>query len=103
LVANEPFKRITYTEAVEVLQKEIAEKGIKFEYPVEWGEELQTEHERYLTEKLFKRCTIVYNYPKACKAFYMRENDDEPEDRQTVAAMDILAERVGEIVGGSQR
>ena len=94
IVSND-FGRITYTEAVEILQK----SGKKFEYPVEWGLELQTEHERYLTEEVFKKPIFVINYPKDCKAFYMRVNDDN----KTVAAMDMLVPGVGEIIGGSQR
>jgi len=99
LIAEKPFKRISYTEAVEVLQKAIADGDAKFEFEVEWGKELQTEHERYLTDKLYMGPTIVYNYPKDCKAFYMRLNDDG----KTVAAMDILCPGIGELVGGSQR
>ena len=94
-IVNNDFGRITYTEAVEILQK----SGEKFEYPVEWGLELQTEHERYLTEQVFKKPIFVINYPKDCKAFYMRVNDDN----KTVAAMDMLVPGVGEIIGGSQR
>ena len=94
-IVNSDFVRITYTEAVEILQK----SGKKFEYPVEWGLELQTEHERYLTEEVFKKPMFVINYPKDCKAFYMRLNDDG----KTVAAMDMLVPGVGEIIGGSQR
>lgn len=94
IVSND-FGRITYTEAIEILQK----SGKNFEYPVEWGLELQTEHERYLTEEVFKKPIFVINYPKGCKAFYMRVN----EDNKTVAAMDMLVPGVGEIIGGSQR
>ena len=94
-IVNSDFARITYTEAVDILQK----SGKKFEYPVEWGLELQTEHERYLTEEVFKKPMFVINYPKDCKAFYMRLNDDG----KTVAAMDMLVPGVGEIIGGSQR
>ena len=94
-IVNSDFVRITYTEAVEILQK----SGKKFEYPVEWGLELQTEHERYLTEEVYKKPMFVINYPKDCKAFYMRLNDDG----KTVAAMDMLVLGVGEIIGGSQR
>ena len=94
VVSNE-FGRITYTEAVDILQK----SGRKFEYPVEWGLELQTEHERYLTEEVFKKPIFVTDYPKDCKAFYMRMN----EDGKTVAACDLLVPGVGEIIGGSQR
>ncbi|GMV81683.1 MAG: asparagine--tRNA ligase [Planctomycetota bacterium] len=89
------FERITYTEAVEILKK----CGQKFEYPVEWGLDLQSEHERYLTDKHVGRPVVVMNYPKQIKAFYMRINDDG----KTVAAMDVLAPGIGEIIGGSQR
>jgi len=89
------FERLTYTEAVEILQK----SGEKFEFPVEWGLDLQSEHERYLTEKHLKKPVIVFNYPKHIKAFYMRANDDD----KTVAAMDVLVPKIGEIIGGSQR
>lgn len=94
-VANSDFGRITYTEAIDILKK----SGQKFQYPVEWGIDLQTEHERYLTEKVFNKPIFVTDYPKAIKAFYMREN----EDGKTVAAADLLVPGVGEIVGGSQR
>ena len=94
-VVNSDFGRITYTEAIELLKK----SGKKFEYPVEWGVDLQTEHERYLTEEIFKKPVFVINYPKEIKAFYMRLNDDN----KTVAAMDLLVPGVGEIIGGSQR
>lgn len=97
LIVKEPFERITYTQAVEELQA--AAKEAKFEFEVEWGKDLQTEHERWLTDKIYKKPTIVYNYPKVCKAFYMRLNDDE----KTVAAMDVLCPGIGEVVGGSQR
>jgi len=90
-----PFARIDYTEAVEILQK----SGKSFEFPVEWGMDLQTEHERYLVEQHVGRPAVVMNYPEEIKAFYMRLNDDG----RTVAAMDILAPGIGEIVGGSQR
>jgi len=89
------FVRITYTEAIEILLKADA----RFEYPVKWGSDLQTEHERYLTEKSFKKPVFVTDYPKEIKAFYMRLNDDG----KTVAAMDLLVPGVGEIIGGSQR
>ncbi len=89
------FVRITYTEAIEILQK----AGTQFEFPVKWGSDLQTEHERYLTEKSFKKPVFVTDYPKEIKAFYMRLNDDG----KTVAAMDLLVPGVGEIIGGSQR
>ena len=94
-VINSDFGRVTYTEAIKLLK----ESGEKFEYPVEWGIDLQTEHERYLTEKIFKRPVFVMDYPKEIKAFYMRMNDDG----KTVAAMDCLVPGVGEIIGGSQR
>jgi asparaginyl-tRNA synthetase len=94
-VSQATFERITYTEAVKILEK----SGAKFEFPVSWGVDLQTEHERYLTEKTFKKPVIVYDYPEQIKSFYMRVNDDQ----KTVAAMDVLVPRVGEIVGGSQR
>ena len=94
-IVNSDFARITYTEAVDILQK----SGEKFEYPVEWGIDLQTEHERYITEKVFKKPVFVTDYPKDIKAFYMRLNDDG----KTVAACDLLVPGVGEIIGGSQR
>ncbi|MCB8817436.1 asparagine--tRNA ligase [Desulfosporosinus shakirovi] len=94
-ILNSEFARVTYTEAVELLEKENA----KFEYPVRWGMDLQTEHERYLTEKIFQKPVFVSDYPKGIKAFYMRLNDDN----KTVAAMDLLVPGVGEIIGGSQR
>ncbi|HEV7280322.1 MAG TPA: asparagine--tRNA ligase [Pirellulaceae bacterium] len=90
-----PFVRMSYTEAIERLQK----SGKSFEYAPEWGNDLQSEHERYLAEELCKRPVIVHDYPRGIKAFYMRLNEDE----QTVRAMDVLAPRVGEIIGGSQR
>ena len=92
---NAPFERIEYTEAVELLQK----SGHKFDFPVEWGLDLQTEHERWLTEQHVGRPVVVTNYPEQIKAFYMRLN----EDGRTVAAMDVLAPGIGEIIGGSQR
>ena len=94
-VIERPFQRITYTEAIELLQK----SGEKFEFPVEYGLNLQSEHERWLTEKRFKSPITVYNYPKEIKPFYMRLNDDG----KTVTAMDLLVPGIGEIVGGSQR
>jgi len=94
-VIERPFKRICYTDAVELLKNAPA----KFEYPVEYGANLQSEHERYLTEEHFKCPVTVYNYPKEIKPFYMRQNDDE----KTVAAMDVLVPGIGEIIGGSQR
>ena len=98
-VLNNDFERITYTEAIEILLQSPAYKKKKFQYEVKWGIDMQSEHERYLVEKHFKKPVIVRNYPKDIKAFYMRQNDDG----KTVAAMDILAPGIGEIVGGSQR
>jgi asparaginyl-tRNA synthetase len=94
-IVNSQFGRITYTEAIELLLK----SGHEFQYPVSWGMDLQTEHERYLTEQIFKKPIFVTDYPKEIKAFYMRLNDDN----KTVAAMDLLVPGVGEIIGGSQR
>src|SRR6056297_263927 len=94
-VVNNEFAKVSYTEAIELLKE--ADKT--FEYKVEWGVDLQTEHERYLTEEIYKKPVFVIDYPKDIKAFYMREN----EDKKTVAAMDLLVPGVGEIVGGSQR
>ncbi len=94
-VVETPFERITYTEAVSLLEK----SGESFEYPSSWGSDLQTEHERYLTEKKIQKPVIVTDYPKEIKAFYMRQN----EDGKTVAAMDVLCPRIGEVIGGSQR
>ena len=98
-VLNNHFERITYTEAIEILLQSPAYKKKKFQYEVKWGIDMQSEHERYLVEKHFKKPVIVTNYPAGIKAFYMRQNDDG----KTVAAMDILAPGIGEIVGGSQR
>jgi asparaginyl-tRNA synthetase len=92
------FERMTYDDAIRSLESAQA-KGIKFEFPVQWGLDLQSEHERYLTETLIGRPVVVMNYPKEIKAFYMRANDDG----RTVAAMDVLAPGIGEIIGGSQR
>ncbi|MHC5756779.1 asparagine--tRNA ligase [Nostoc sp.] len=94
-IINNQFERLTYTEAIALLEK----ADVKFEYPVSWGLDLQSEHERYLAEQQFKKPVIVTDYPAQIKAFYMRLNDDE----KTVRAMDILAPKIGEIVGGSQR
>ena len=94
-VANSEFGHITYTEAIEILEK----NNDNFDYPVKWGTDLQTEHERYLTEQVFKKPVFVTDYPKEIKAFYMRLNDDG----KTVAAMDLLVPGIGEIIGGSQR
>ncbi len=92
------FERMEYSEAIEILEQATA-KGVKFEFPVTWGVDLQSEHERYLTEQHVGRPVVVMNYPKKIKAFYMRVNDDG----KTVAAMDVLAPGIGEIIGGSQR
>lgn len=94
-IINNQFERITYTDAIALLEK--ADR--KFEFPVEWGADLQSEHERYLAEELFKKPVIVSNYPVGIKAFYMRLDDEE----KTVSAMDVLAPKIGEIIGGSQR
>lgn len=94
-LAASDYQKVTYTEAVELLKK----SGENFSYPVEWGCDLQTEHERYITEKIFKKPVFVIDYPKEIKSFYMRLNDDN----KTVAAMDLLVPGVGEIIGGSQR
>lgn len=94
-IVNSEFGHISYTEAMEILEK----SGKKFEYPVKWGIDLQTEHERYLTDEVYKKPLFVTDYPKDIKAFYMRVNDDN----KTVAAMDLLVPGVGEIIGGSQR
>jgi asparaginyl-tRNA synthetase len=98
-VIDNKFERITYTEAIDILLQSPHYKKKKFQYDVSWGIDMQSEHERYLVEKHFKKPVIVTNYPKEIKAFYMRQNDDG----KTVAAMDILAPGIGEIVGGSQR
>ena len=94
-LAASDYAKVTYTEAVDLLLK----SGADFKYPVEWGMDLQTEHERYLTEQIYKKPVFVIDYPKEIKAFYMRLNDDN----KTVAAMDLLVPGVGEIIGGSQR
>ncbi len=94
-VVNSPFERLTYTEAIKILEN----SGENFEYPVAWGTDLQSEHERWLTEVKVGRPVILTDYPKEIKAFYMRQN----EDGKTVRAMDVLAPRIGEIIGGSQR
>ena len=94
-LAQSEYAKVTYTEAIDILTK----SGQDFKYPVYWGLDLQTEHERYLTEQVFKRPIFLVDYPKEIKAFYMRLNDDN----KTVAAMDLLVPGVGEIIGGSQR
>jgi asparaginyl-tRNA synthetase len=94
-ILKSDFLRVPYTEAIDILQK----SGQAFEFPVKWGMDLQTEHERFLTEKHFQKPTILFDYPRAIKPFYMRVNDDG----KTVRAMDVLVPGVGEIIGGSQR
>jgi len=95
---NATFERMDYGDAIKALETAVA-KGHKFEFPVKWGVDLQSEHEHFLTETLVGRPVVVMNYPKQIKAFYMRLNDDG----KTVAAMDVLAPGIGEIIGGSQR
>ena len=94
-IVGSDFARVTYTEAIKILK----ESGVAFEYPIDWGSDLQTEHERYLTEKVYGRPVFVTDWPRDIKAFYMRVNDDG----KTVAAVDLLVPGVGELVGGSQR
>ena len=98
-VLKESFVRLTYTEGVKILEDAVATKGVKFEYPVGWGIDLQSEHERYLVEQHFCKPVILTDYPKEIKAFYMKMN----EDGKTVRAMDVLFPKIGEIIGGSQR
>lgn len=98
-VAESDFARITYTDAVRLLQEEVRAGKVKFEVFPQWGEDLGSEHERYITEQVYKKPTIVINYPKGIKAFYMKVNDDN----ETVAAMDLLVPKIGELIGGSQR
>ena len=98
-VVDNEFERITYTEAVRLLKNSKPYKKKRFEFPVEWGEDLYAEHERWLVEKKFQKPVIVRDYPKGIKAFYMRLN----EDNETVAAMDIIFPGIGEVIGGSQR
>ena len=95
IVLKKPFERISYTDAIEILLK----SGVQFEYPVEWGKDLQSEHERYIAEKVVGGPVILYNYPKTLKPFYMKANSDG----KTVACMDVLVPKIGEIIGGSQR
>ncbi len=98
-VVNTPFQRVTYTEGIEILERDIKEKKLKFENKVFWGVDLASEHEKYLTDQVFKGPIILYNYPKDIKAFYMKMN----EDGKTVQAMDVLVPRIGEVIGGSAR
>jgi asparaginyl-tRNA synthetase len=102
-VTTNDFKRITYTEAIQVLMNSAHYKKKKFKYDVTWGTDLQSEHERYLVEKEFKRPVIITDYPASFKAFYMRQNEGCEPGKETVAAMDILFPGIGEMVGGSQR
>jgi len=99
LVIDESFERITYTEAIDILLNSKPHKKKQFKFPVEWGIDLQSEHERFLVEKYFNKTVIISDYPAGIKAFYMRQNDDG----KTVAAMDVLAPGIGEIIGGSER
>ena len=97
-VVDNDFQRLTYTEGVKILEEAVA-KGVKFEFPVSWGVDLQSEHERYLVEQHFKKPVILTDYPQEIKSFYMKLN----EDGKTVRAMDVLFPKIGEIIGGSQR
>jgi asparaginyl-tRNA synthetase len=97
-IVNTEFVRLKYTEGIEILEKAVAD-GHKFEFPVYWGVDLASEHERYLVEHHFKRPVILTDYPKEIKAFYMKQN----EDGKTVRAMDVLFPKIGEIIGGSER
>ncbi len=103
MIVSNDFERITYTEAIDILLNSNHFKKKKFKYPVEWGIDMQSEHERYLVEKHFQKPVIITGYPAAIKAFYMRMNEPDEQGRNTVAAMDILVPGIGEIIGGSQR
>lgn len=98
-VIETPFKRVDYTEGIKILEEDIASKKVTFENKVFWGCDLASEHEKYLTDKVFQGPIILYNYPKDIKAFYMKLNPD----RKTVQAMDVLVPRIGEVIGGSAR
>ena len=98
-VTSNVFKRLSYTDAIALLEEHVKDKKIKFLVKPEWGMDMGSEHERYLAEKVFKMPVCVFNYPKTFKAFYMRRN----EDGKTVAAMDMLVPGIGELIGGSQR
>jgi len=98
-VIDTPFKRLDYTDAVKILEDDIKGKKVKFQFPVKWGIDLQSEHEKYLTDVVFKGPVVVFNYPKDIKAFYMKLNDDN----KTVQAMDVLVPGIGEVIGGSAR
>ncbi len=103
-VVDNDFERVSYTEAVRILRNSKPNKKKKFQFLIdEWGADLQSEHERFLVEKHFKKPVILYNYPASIKAFYMRQNEPDEEGRATVAAMDVLFPGIGEIIGGSQR
>lgn len=98
-VVDTPFQRVPYTRGIEILEEHIKEKKVKFDNKVYWGVDLASEHEKYLTDKVFEGPIILYNYPKDIKAFYMKLN----EDKKTVQAMDVLVPRIGELIGGSAR
>jgi asparaginyl-tRNA synthetase len=98
-VTSNQFKRLSYTDAIELLTQHVKDKKVKFDTPVSWGMDMGSEHERYLAEKVFQMPVCVFNYPKTFKAFYMRQN----EDGKTVRAMDMLVPGIGELIGGSQR
>merc|ERR1712232_776476 len=106
-LVSKPFVRLPYRDAIKYLQEEIAKDPSKWQFPdVEFGTDLATEHERWLAEEKFKSCVFVYDYPKSIKAFYMRDNKvskEKYDNKETVAAMDLLVPGVGELVGGSQR
>merc|ERR1712232_834571 len=106
-LVDQPFARVSYRDAIAYLQEEIAKDPSKWQFPdVEFGTDLATEHERWLAEEKFKSCVFIYNYPKSIKAFYMRDNKvskEKYDNKETVAAMDLLVPGVGELVGGSQR
>lgn len=103
IISENSFERITYTQAIDILLASSEYKKKKFKYEIEWGSDLQSEHERFLVEKHFKRPVIITGYPKKIKSFYMRNNAPDEKGRETVAAMDILVPGIGEIIGGSQR
>ena len=103
MIVSNQFERISYTEAIDILLQSNHYKKKKFKFPVEWGIDMQSEHERYLVEKHFQKPVIITGYPAAIKAFYMRMNEPDAQGRETVAAMDILVPGIGEIIGGSQR
>ena len=103
-VVDNPFERLTYTEAIKILENSKPHKQKKFQYHVEWGVDLQSEHERYLVEKHFKKPVILTNYPRSIKAFYMKVDEaSDAAPAPTVRAMDVLFPGIGEIIGGSQR